>query len=147
MKRQRERSSAADRLGEESFLGQTLSRRQFLVAAGAGAASLALPALPSSASGSVARAAQLGDSVVVQWNEAFLQAVRNSRLGPPMVARALAIAHTCIYEAWAAFDHKALVGTAVCCAGIATTKGYKTYYNVQAPAPGVDANRTIYHVR
>jgi hypothetical protein len=31
--------------------------------------------------------------------------------------------------------------------GIATTKGYKTYYNVQAPAPGVDANRTIFHVR
>jgi len=31
--------------------------------------------------------------------------------------------------------------------GIATTKGYKTYYNVQSPAPGVDANRTIFHVR
>src|SRR2546430_1674668 len=31
--------------------------------------------------------------------------------------------------------------------GIATTKGYKTSYNVQAPASGVDANRTIFHVR
>ena len=31
--------------------------------------------------------------------------------------------------------------------GIATTKGYKTYYNVQAPVPGVDGNRTIFHVR
>src|SRR5512133_2538842 len=31
--------------------------------------------------------------------------------------------------------------------GIATTKGYKTYYNVPAPAPGVDAGRTIFHVR
>lgn len=31
--------------------------------------------------------------------------------------------------------------------GIATTKGYKTYYEVQEPAPGVDANRTIFHVR
>jgi hypothetical protein len=51
-----------------------------------------------------------GDSVVVQWNEAFLEGIRNSRLGPPMVARALAIAHTCIYDAWAAYDHKA-VGT------------------------------------
>lgn len=30
--------------------------------------------------------------------------------------------------------------------GIATTKGFKTYYNVQAPAGGVDANRTIFHV-
>ena len=31
--------------------------------------------------------------------------------------------------------------------GIATTKGYKTYYNVPAPVPGVDAGRTIFHVR
>jgi hypothetical protein len=31
--------------------------------------------------------------------------------------------------------------------GIATTKGYKTYYAVQPPAAGVDANRTIFHVR
>jgi hypothetical protein len=31
--------------------------------------------------------------------------------------------------------------------GIATTKGYKTYYTVPAPAPGVDAGRTIFHVR
>ena len=31
--------------------------------------------------------------------------------------------------------------------GIATTKGYKTYYNVQPPVPGVDANRTIFHIR
>jgi hypothetical protein len=31
--------------------------------------------------------------------------------------------------------------------GIAVTKGYVTYYNVQAPIGGVDANRTIFHVR
>ena len=31
--------------------------------------------------------------------------------------------------------------------GIATTKGFKTYYTVPAPAPGVDAGRTIFHVR
>jgi hypothetical protein len=30
--------------------------------------------------------------------------------------------------------------------GIATTKGFKTYYTVQAPVGGVDANRTIFHV-
>ncbi|TMD49848.1 MAG: hypothetical protein E6I86_02605 [Chloroflexi bacterium] len=35
-----------------------------------------------------------GDSVVVLWNEAALQGVRDSKLGPPMVARALAIVHT-----------------------------------------------------
>jgi hypothetical protein len=30
--------------------------------------------------------------------------------------------------------------------GIAVTKGYVTYYTVAAPAPGVDANRTIFHL-
>ena len=50
----------------------------------------------------------LGDSVVLLWNEAALQGVRDSRLGPPMVARALAIIHTCIFDAWAAYDHRAL---------------------------------------
>ena len=51
-----------------------------------------------------------GDSVVLLWNEAALQGVRDSKLGPPMVARALAIVHTCIFDAWAAYDHHA-VGT------------------------------------
>jgi len=30
--------------------------------------------------------------------------------------------------------------------GIAVTKGYVTYYTVAAPAAGVDANRTIFHI-
>src|SRR5712664_1596209 len=50
------------------------------------------------------------DNVVVRWNAAALQGVRDSRIGPPMVARALAIAHTCIFDAWAAYD-KVAVGT------------------------------------
>jgi hypothetical protein len=39
-----------------------------------------------------------------------MQAVRDGSLGPPMVARALAIVHTCMYDAWAPYDEKA-VGT------------------------------------
>ncbi len=31
--------------------------------------------------------------------------------------------------------------------GVATTKAYKTYYDVQPPTPGVDGNRTTFHVR
>jgi hypothetical protein len=31
--------------------------------------------------------------------------------------------------------------------GVATTKGYKTYYTVPAPVAGVDFGRTIFHVR
>src|SRR4051812_19944805 len=56
------------------------------------------------------RAAAAQPTLVVQWNQELLQAVRDSRLGPPMVARALAIAHTCIYDAWAPYDNRA-VGT------------------------------------
>ena len=87
-----------------------MSRRQFL-AAGAGGALLLLPGLPETASAAGrAGSTRPGDSIVVWWNEAFLEGVRGSKLGPPMVARALAIGHTCIYDAWAAYDHKA-VGT------------------------------------
>ena len=43
--------------------------------------------------------ASASDNVVVQWNVAALQGVRDSRIGPPMVARALAIVHTCIFDA------------------------------------------------
>jgi hypothetical protein len=46
--------------------------------------------------------------VVIQWNEAVLQGVRDGTLGPPMVARALAIFHTCMYDAWAAYDQNAI---------------------------------------
>src|SRR5690348_16373396 len=46
-------------------------------------------------------------NVVIQWNQAALQGVRDGTLGPPMVARALAIVHTCMYDAWAAYDRKA----------------------------------------
>ncbi|MCI0391771.1 MAG: phosphatase PAP2 family protein [Acidobacteria bacterium] len=44
------------------------------------------------------------DNVVLQWNQAALQAVRNTRMGPPMVARSLAVIHTCAYDAWSAYD-------------------------------------------
>jgi hypothetical protein len=49
-----------------------------------------------------------GESIVLFWNAAALQGVRDSKLGPPMVARALAIVHTCAYDAWAAYDHRAI---------------------------------------
>ena len=40
----------------------------------------------------------------------MLEGVRQSALGPPMVSRALAVVHTAIFDAWAAYDPKA-VGT------------------------------------
>ena len=44
------------------------------------------------------------ENVVVVWNDAAVEAARRSTIGPPAIARALAIVHTCIYDAWAAFD-------------------------------------------
>jgi hypothetical protein len=54
--------------------------------------------------------AQAEETIVVAWNEAMLQAIRDTRPGPPIVARMLAITHTCMYDAWAAYDSVA-VGT------------------------------------
>src|SRR5262249_6438255 len=48
------------------------------------------------------------DNVVLDWNNAALAAIRGSRLGPPISARALAILHTCMYDAWASYDEKAI---------------------------------------
>ena len=43
------------------------------------------------------------DNDVLQWNTLALQAVRQSKLGPPMVSRALAILHTCMFDAAAEY--------------------------------------------
>src|SRR5262245_42710554 len=50
------------------------------------------------------------DNVVLRLDDAALQAVRNLSTVPPIAARAFAITHTCIYDAWAAYDPVA-VGT------------------------------------
>jgi PAP2 superfamily len=47
-------------------------------------------------------------SVVATWNAAALEEVRQNRFGPPVVARALAIAHTCMYDAWVPYDARAV---------------------------------------
>src|SRR5690349_13870157 len=47
-------------------------------------------------------------TIIVEWNQQLLEAVRHAAIGPPMVARALAVAHTCMYDAWAAYDERAV---------------------------------------
>lgn len=93
-------------------LAAAITRRQFLKQAGAGGAFLLVPQLAwARAPSLVARQkteAEAGDSIVVRWNAAALQGVRDSKLGPPMVARALAIVHTSVYDAWAAYDRRAI---------------------------------------
>jgi len=49
-----------------------------------------------------------GATIVSDWNNTALAEVRVAKFGPPIVARALAIAHTCMYDAWATYDQYAL---------------------------------------
>jgi len=48
------------------------------------------------------------DDLVLQWNSAALQAAHDSHLAAPMIARALAVVHTCIYDAWVGYDDHAI---------------------------------------
>jgi hypothetical protein len=47
-------------------------------------------------------------NTVMEWNSAALQGIRDAKLGAPVVARTLAIVHTCMYDAWAAYDERAV---------------------------------------
>ncbi len=58
--------------------------------------------------GACVLSAPSGATVVVDWNNSALAEIRLARLGPPIVARALAISHTCMYDAWAAYDARAV---------------------------------------
>jgi hypothetical protein len=49
-------------------------------------------------------------NIVLSWNNATLRSIRDAKLGAPVVVRVLAIVHTCMYDAWAAYDERA-VGT------------------------------------
>jgi hypothetical protein len=46
-------------------------------------------------------------TLVTDWNDQALEAVRVTRMPPPPFSRALAIMNTAMYDAWAAYDHKA----------------------------------------
>ena len=43
-------------------------------------------------------------SVVITWDHALLQSVRDVKPAPTVVSRALAVVHTAEYDAWAAYD-------------------------------------------
>jgi len=37
-------------------------------------------------------------NIIIEWNDILLEAIRQTKPGPPMVARSIAIVHTSIYE-------------------------------------------------
>ncbi len=49
----------------------------------------------------------IAESIVTQWNDVTIAAVRATNFAPTKTARALAITNTCMYDAWAAFDKQA----------------------------------------
>ncbi|MCX7085231.1 MAG: vanadium-dependent haloperoxidase [Methylococcales bacterium] len=49
----------------------------------------------------------LAFSVVTQWNDAALSAIRSTKSTPTKTARALAIVNTCMFDAWAVYDDNA----------------------------------------
>ena len=47
-------------------------------------------------------------TVSVQWDQATQQAIINTAVGPTITTRALALVHTAMYDAWAAYDETAI---------------------------------------
>lgn len=43
-------------------------------------------------------------NILTEWNELLLEAIRQTKPGPPMAARSIAIVYTSIYDSWAAYD-------------------------------------------
>lgn len=83
-----------------------ISRRQLL---GGGAAILGATLLPGCGGGDDPVTSTLAvPKSVVAWNKTALEAIRIVKPGPPMVARSLAIVHTAMFDAWAAYDSVAL---------------------------------------
>ncbi|HTD51580.1 MAG TPA: vanadium-dependent haloperoxidase, partial [Thermoanaerobaculia bacterium] len=78
--------------------------------------------------GLAAARARGADTAVVVWDDALLQAVRDNPPGPTIVARALAVFHTCMFDAWAAYDATAVPTIA--------RRGWR-----RPPAEATDANR------
>ncbi|HEV7863253.1 MAG TPA: vanadium-dependent haloperoxidase [Acidimicrobiia bacterium] len=68
----------------------------------------ALPLGPATATST--STAVPGPNPVLRWNGVLLDAIRSTTTPPTIGSRALAIVHTCMYDAWAAYDPVA-VGT------------------------------------
>ena len=53
-------------------------------------------------------ASTAADNVVLQWNNACLEAIRRLPPGPTVAARSLAVLHTAMFDAWSAYDAAAV---------------------------------------
>lgn len=49
--------------------------------------------------------------LTIQWNQVTLEAIKYTQTSPPLAARALAMVHTAMYDAWSVFNNKAISTT------------------------------------
>ena len=81
-----------------------MERRTFLRMGGGLALGSTLAACGGGGDSPPSSAAPPQYKAVVGWNQTALQAIRDARPGPPMAARSLALLHTSMYNAWAAYS-------------------------------------------
>jgi hypothetical protein len=72
--------------------------------------------------------AQPGDNAVLLWNDAILKGIIDTSPGPTAAARALAVAHTAMFDAWSAYDAVAM-----------PTRPHRGWR--RPPADGTDSNK------
>ena len=99
-------SHPSDRVweGDMGHGTRTASPRYFPVAISA----FLLLILSSRGSEAEDQRADFAKNTVLVWSTATLQAIHDVQPGPPIAARALAIVHTCMFDAWASFDERAV---------------------------------------
>jgi hypothetical protein len=98
-------TEATDSSGVATLGGWTLGP-----AAGTNTITATSDGLPSVTFTAVATSALSADNLVIQWNNQLLLVFQNGAIAPTVAARALAELHTSIFDAWSAYDAKA-VGT------------------------------------
>src|SRR5829696_8877177 len=104
----RRRESDMGAIGSAQCPTHAVSRRGLLLGGLGGLGVLALRNVRAAPASAASGASRRGPSVAMAWDATVLEAIRRTRLGPPMVARALALVHTAMYDAWAAYDSVAL---------------------------------------
>lgn len=79
--------------------------RKFVLAIGLLAASSPVMAAgPEPSQAPLAALQTAADNPVLVWDEAVLHGIRAGKPGPTVAARALAVAHTAMFDAWTAYD-------------------------------------------
>lgn len=110
-----EQNAPSREAAQPALISAPIRRRQLLIGGAGLLASAAvlgglLWAERTQQSDRAVHPAATGDRLVVLWNEAALEAIRVLQPPMPVAARALAIVHTSIFDAWAAY-HPTALGT------------------------------------